>query len=117
MIIPIFINNNNNTNNNNNKNNNNHKDDYDNTNNNDKSNNNNNNNNNHDQNNKLTLKLRESQACTLRQLPVVIGGLSLVKRGTKKYISKISGNIKIEQVQKCVLPGLAHILRRSLPIK
>jgi len=45
---------------------------------------------------------------------VAIGSLGLVKKGMEKYISKIPGNIKIQQGQKCVLLGIAHILKRSL---
>lgn len=40
-----------------------------------------------------------------------------VKRGVEKCISKIPRNIMIQQVQKCVLLGTAHILMRSLSIK
>ena len=49
--------------------------------------------------------------------PVVInlGGFGLVKKGMERY--KIPGNIKIQQVQKCVLLRTANILRRSLSIK
>ena len=50
-------------------------------------------------------------------IPVVIGGLGLIKKGTEKHISKIAGNIKIQQVQKCVLLGTAYILKRTLYIK
>ena len=40
----------------------------------------------------------------------------LVKNGTENYISKIPGNIRITELQKIVLLGTAHILRRSLSI-
>ena len=32
-------------------------------------------------------------------VPVVIGGLGLIKKEVEKYIRKISGNIKIQQNQ------------------
>ena len=37
-----------------------------------------------------------------------------VKKGMEKYISKIPRNIKIQQVQKCVLLGTAQINHRTL---
>ncbi|XP_028517939.1 uncharacterized protein LOC110248967 [Exaiptasia diaphana] len=50
-------------------------------------------------------------------IPVIIGALGLIKKGIDKYINKIPGNIKIVELQKIVLLGTAHILRRTLSIK
>ena len=50
-------------------------------------------------------------------IPVIIGALGLVKKGMEKYINKIPGNISIQETQKCVLLGTAHILRRIFSIK
>lgn len=50
-------------------------------------------------------------------VPVIIGALGLVKKGTQNYNGKISGNIRITELQKTVLLGTAHILRRTLSIK
>ena len=50
-------------------------------------------------------------------IPVVIGALGLIKKGMGKYIGKIPENIKIQELQKCVLNGTAHILRRSLSME
>jgi len=50
-------------------------------------------------------------------VPVIIGAFGLVKKGTENYISKIPGNIRITELQKTVLLGTAHILRRTLSIK
>ena len=36
-------------------------------------------------------------------IPVVIASLDLVRKGMEKCISKTPGNVKIQQVQKCVL--------------
>ena len=60
---------------------------------------------------KKTLKLKSTT------VPVVIGALRLVKKGTGNYISKIPSNIRITELQKIVLLGTAQILRRSLSIK
>ena len=40
----------------------------------------------------------------------------LVKNGTENYISQIPGNIRITELQKIVLLGTAHTLRRALSI-
>ena len=46
-------------------------------------------------------------------VPVIIGAFGLVKKGTENYI----GKIRITELQKTVLLGTAHILRRTLSIK
>ena len=50
-------------------------------------------------------------------IPVIIGALGLVKKGTENYIGKIPGNIRITELQKSVLLGTTHILKRTLSIK
>ena len=50
-------------------------------------------------------------------VPVIIGALGLVKKGTKNYTGKIKGNIRITELQNTVLLGTAHILMKILPIK
>ena len=48
---------------------------------------------------------------------VVIGAFGFVKKGTESYISKIPDNIRVRDLEKTVLLGIAHILRRTLSIK
>ena len=48
---------------------------------------------------------------------VIIGAFGLIKKGTENYIGKIPGNIRITELQKTVLFGTAHIVRRTLSIK
>ena len=50
-------------------------------------------------------------------VPVIIGAFGLVKKRTENYIGKIPGNIRITELQKTVLLGTAHILRKTLSIK
>ncbi|XP_013404332.1 uncharacterized protein LOC106169420 [Lingula anatina] len=50
-------------------------------------------------------------------IPVVIRALGLVKKGLEKYTDKIPGNTNIHEVQKIVLLGTTHILRRMLSMK
>lgn len=47
-------------------------------------------------------------------IPATIGALSLVKKGMEKYGSKIPGNIRIQELQKIVILGTAHILWKTI---
>ena len=62
----------------------------------------------------LEIEIKKMWGMNTTTIPVVLGALGLVKKGMEKYISKIPGNISIQEAQKCVLLGIAHILRRIL---
>ena len=49
--------------------------------------------------------------------PVIIVALGLVKNGTENNTGKIPDNIEITELQKTILLGTAHILRRTISIK
>ena len=49
--------------------------------------------------------------------PVVIGTLEFVNKGLEKFANNIPGNINIFEIQKIVILGTAHVLRRVLSIK
>ena len=51
-----------------------------------------------------------------RTIPVVIGALGLVKKGTKEFLDKIPGNPSLQEIQKIVLSGTAHVFRKALSI-
>ena len=65
----------------------------------------------------LEIEMERMRGMNIMTIPVIIGALGLVKKGMEKYINKIPGNISIQDTQKCVLLGTAHILRRILSIK
>ena len=50
-------------------------------------------------------------------IPVVIGALGMVKKGSEKFISEIPGNVNPKEIQKTTLLGTVHILRKVLSIK
>ena len=50
-------------------------------------------------------------------IPVVIGALGEVKKGSEKFISEIPGNINLQEIQIKTLLGTAHILQKVLSIK
>jgi len=50
-------------------------------------------------------------------IPVVIRAFGLIKKGMDKYIQKIPGDTKIQELQKITLFGTSHILIKALSIK
>jgi len=65
----------------------------------------------------LEIEIEKTWGMKTTAVPVIIGAFRLVKKGTENYIGKIPGNIRITELQKTVLLGTAHILRRTLSIK
>ena len=49
-------------------------------------------------------------------VPVVIGALGMIKKGTEKHIEKLPGKPSLHELQKITLMGTAHILRKALSI-
>ena len=47
-------------------------------------------------------------------IPVVIGVLGMIKRKSEDRIKQIPGNPRLHKMQKIVLNGTAHLLRRVL---
>ena len=65
----------------------------------------------------LEIEIERMWGMNIMTIPIIIGALGLLKKGMEKCINKIPGNISIQETQKCVLLGTAHILRRILSIK
>ena len=49
-------------------------------------------------------------------VPVVIGALGTIKKGTEKYVEKLPGQPSLSELQKITLMGTSHILRKALSI-
>ena len=49
-----------------------------------------------------------------KTIPVVIGALSMIKKGTKNFIDQIPGKASLQEMEKIVLTSTAHILRKVL---
>ena len=47
-------------------------------------------------------------------IPVVVGALGMIKKKTEDHIKRIPGNHSLQELQKIVLNGTVHLLRRSL---
>ena len=50
-------------------------------------------------------------------IPVVVGALGVIKKGSEKLVREIPGNINLWEIQKTTLLGTAHILQNVLSIK
>ena len=64
----------------------------------------------------LEIEIEKTWELETTKVPVVIGALGLVKKETENYISEIPEIIGITELQKIVLLGTVHTLRRSLSI-
>ena len=49
-------------------------------------------------------------------IPVVVGALGLIKKGTNAFIERIPGSPSFQEVQKIVLNSTAHVLGRALSL-
>ena len=50
-------------------------------------------------------------------VPVIVGVLGLIREGIDQNLGKIPGTSNINKLQKIILLGAMHILRRFLSIK
>ena len=51
-----------------------------------------------------------------KTIPVIVGALDMIKKGTQKYVNEIPGNLSLVEIQKIVLISTAHIPRRTLSL-
>ena len=65
----------------------------------------------------LEIEIERMWGMKTKTIPVVIGALGVIKKGSKKYLDDIPANIRLQDLQKTTLLGTAHILRRILSIK
>jgi hypothetical protein len=49
-----------------------------------------------------------------RVIPVIIGATGTISKSFRKYVSIIPGSREVREVQKTVILGTAHILRKML---
>jgi hypothetical protein len=47
-------------------------------------------------------------------IPVIIGATGTISKSFRKYVSNIPGNHDVKELQKTVILGTAHILRKVL---
>jgi hypothetical protein len=49
-----------------------------------------------------------------RVIPVLIGATGIISKSLRKYVSKITGNHEVKELQKTAILGTAHTLRKVL---
>ena len=64
----------------------------------------------------LEIEVQKMWHLKTKTLPVVVGALGLIKKGTQDFLDQIPGKPSLQEVQKIVQNSTAHILRRTLSI-
>jgi hypothetical protein len=49
-----------------------------------------------------------------RVIPVIIGATGTISKSSRKYVSNITGNNEVRELQKTAILGTAHILEKVL---
>ena len=62
----------------------------------------------------LTIEIQRMWIVKTRVIPVIIGATGTISKSFRKYVSDISGNHDIKELQKRAILGTAHILRKVL---
>jgi hypothetical protein len=62
----------------------------------------------------LTIEIQRMWNVKTRVIPVIIGATGNISKSFRKYVSTIPGNHEVRELQKTVIPGTAHILRKVL---
>ena len=52
--------------------------------------------------------------CKNKVIPVIIGMTGTISKSFRKYVSNISGNHEVKELQKTAILGTTHILRKVL---
>ena len=64
----------------------------------------------------LEIEVTKMWKLKIKIIPVVIGGLRMIKKGTQNFIDQILGKPSLQEVQKTVPTSTAHILQKFLSI-
>jgi hypothetical protein len=62
----------------------------------------------------LTIEIQRMWNVKARMIPVIIGATGTISKPFRKYVSSIPGNNEVRELQKTVILGTAHILRKVL---
>ena len=60
----------------------------------------------------LEIEIAKSWKMKKKTIPVTVGTLGIINKGTQKYVNEIPGNLSLAEIQKIVLNSTANILRR-----
>ena len=64
----------------------------------------------------LEIEIAKMWKMKTKTIPVIVGTLGMIKKGTQKYVNEIPGNFSFPEIQKIVLNSMAHILSRTLSL-
>jgi len=62
----------------------------------------------------LTIEIQRMWDVKTKVIPVIIGATGSISKSFRKYFSNIPGKHKVKELQKTVILGTAHILRKVL---
>ena len=62
----------------------------------------------------LDIEIAKMWKIKTKTIPVIVGALSMIKKGAQKYVNEIPGSLSLAEIQKLVLNSTAYILRRTL---
>jgi len=62
----------------------------------------------------LTIEIQRLWNVKTKVIPVIIGATGTISKSFRKYVSNISGNHEVKELQKTAILGTAHILRKVL---
>ena len=62
----------------------------------------------------LTTETQRMWNVKTKVIPVVIGAIGTISKSFRKYVSNIPGKHEVKELQKTVIFGTAHILRKVL---
>jgi hypothetical protein len=62
----------------------------------------------------LTIEIQRIWNVKTKVIPVIISATKTISESFRKYVSNISGNHEVKELQKTAILGTAHILRKVL---
>jgi len=62
----------------------------------------------------LTIEIQHMWNVKTKVIPVIRGATGTISKSFRKYVSNIPGNHEVNELQKTVILGTAHILRKVL---
>jgi len=62
----------------------------------------------------LTTEIQRMWNVKTKMIPVIIGAIGTISKSFRKYVSNISGNHEVKELQKTNILGTAHIIRKVL---
>jgi hypothetical protein len=63
---------------------------------------------------KLTIEIQRMWNGKTKVIPIIIGATGTISKSFRKYVSNIPENHEVKELQKTVILGTAHILRKVL---